>query len=123
MIQSLKYNLKADLEVSFKVKNQRLKMKKGNDLIVIKRINLIDALQAKSFEMETVSGQIESIVVTEIISPSLVIRVPERGFYYFDSNDSDLLCRGDLFVKFDIQFPKELTTQQKSELAEILPGC
>ena len=106
--------------MSFKVKNKRLMQKKGNDLVVIKRISLIDALQAKSFEMETVSGQVESIIVSQIINPTLVIRIPERGFYYFDSKNHDILCRGDLFVKFDIMFPKELNTQQKFELTEIL---
>ena len=64
------------------------------------------------------------MVVTEILSPTTVLKVKNEGFYFNSESKNEFnnsrLIRGDLYVKFDIVFPKELTNLQKDNLKDIL---
>lgn len=116
------------MEIAFKIKSNARFMRREQNLVAIKKITLLEALQAKSFDLENLDGSQVSVVVTDILTPSTVLKVPNQGFYFWkdepfqkqNSGDDNLLRRGDLFVRFDIVFPTDLTTDQKDCLAEIL---
>lgn len=116
------------MEIAFKIKSNSRFMRKEQNLVAIKKITLLEALQAKSFDLENLDGSRVSVVVTDILNPATVLKVPQQGFYFWKeehftkngSRNENLLQRGDLFVRFDIIFPTELTTDQKDCLAEIL---
>lgn len=98
-------------------------MKQDQNLIAIKKITLLEALHAKSFDLTNLDGSQVSVVVSDILTPKTILKVPNQGFYYKpekNDNSEDRLKRGDLFVRFDIIFPTELTPEQKDQLADIL---
>jgi DnaJ-class molecular chaperone len=57
------------------------------------------------------------VPVTDIINPKTVIRIEKQGLIR-DTNESQI--RGDLYVKFMIEFPKFLSYENKELLKEIL---
>jgi DnaJ family protein B protein 4 len=98
-------------------------MRQDENLVAIKRISLLEALHAKSFDLENLDGSQVSVVVTDILTPKTILKVPGQGFYVkSESNEvnQERMKRGDLYVRFDIIFPTELTPDQKDGLAEIL---
>ena len=61
----------------------------------------------------------------QIISPKAVVRIPGEGMPYFttrrdDVDDDVVKMRGDLFVQFEIKFPKTLTDDQRVRIGRIL---
>ena len=93
--------------------------------MAIKQISLMEALEAKSFDLVNLDDSQISVVVTEILSPTTILKVKKQGFYFGAHDGGKLkkksrLVRGDLYVKFDIIFPKELSIMQKDNLREIL---
>ena len=98
-------------------------MRKGNDLIATQKISLAEALEAKSVELENINGSMVSVLVSEIIIPSTLLKIPNKGFYYranLKNENQNRLDRGCMFVKFAIIFPKELSSHQKEQIKIIL---
>ena len=116
------------MEISFKIKPHNGFIREGRNLVAIKRISLLEALEAKSFDLTNLDGTEVSVVVTDILTPTTLLKVPNEGFYFktktpFEEEDSandSRLARGDLYVKFNIIFPSELTVDQKDSLRDIL---
>ena len=64
-----------------------------------------------------------AISVDEIISPSTIKVVPGEGMPIFQSdiNTRDLNDKkGDLYIKFDIQFPEYIDPNKKMEITNLL---
>jgi DnaJ-class molecular chaperone len=62
------------------------------------------------------------VPVDSVITPRTVIKVDGEGMVIIDeaADPLDDPKRGDMFVKFDIRFPKKLTEDQRLRLEKIL---
>lgn len=81
----------------------------GNDLIYSHKISLLDALKSEPVVFQTLDGRSLNIAIDEVIAPQTVKPVTGEGMP-IQSNDPLAALklshtRGDLYIKFDIQFP------------------
>lgn len=92
--------------------------RKGNDLVVNKRISLLEALIGKTLELVTLDGRKISIPVTDIVRPGHEVVIPDEGMPISKEPGK----KGNLRIKFDVKFPSKLTEEQKSDLKRVLGG-
>lgn len=60
-----------------------------------------------------------SLSSDEVISPQTVKKVEGEGMPILNESEPlERLKKGDLYVKFDIQFPEQLSSDQKSQFVE-----
>ncbi|XP_066315488.1 uncharacterized protein [Miscanthus floridulus] len=91
----------------------------GNDLVLKAEVPLVSALTGWSFSFRLLSGKKVSCAFhDEIICPGYEKVIGGEGMPIPEHKGA----RGDLKVKFEIVFPKELTDEQRAGLAEILRG-
>jgi len=91
----------------------------GNDLVLKAEVPLVSALTGWSFSFRLLSGKKVSCTFhDEIICPGYEKVIGGEGMPIPEQKGA----RGDLKVKFEIVFPKELTDEQRAGLAEILRG-
>lgn len=65
------------------------------------------------------NGKVLSLTSDEVIAPTTVKKVEGEGMPILkESEPLEKLEKGDLYVKFDIQFPGQLNPDQKSAFAE-----
>jgi len=88
----------------------------GNDLIKTVDVTLREALLGTSFSVYTLDGKAMDVKVDDIISPDYVKVLPGEGMPLSKSPGS----RGDLKIKFNIQFPKVLSDAQRESLDALL---
>uniref|UniRef100_A0A0D9V8H1 J domain-containing protein n=1 Tax=Leersia perrieri TaxID=77586 RepID=A0A0D9V8H1_9ORYZ len=92
----------------------------GNDLVLKAKVPLVSALTGWSFSFRLLSGKkVSCSFQDEIICPGYEKVIKGEGMPIIDQKGA----RGDLRVKFEIAFPKQLTDDQRNGLAEILRGC
>ncbi|KAL3672392.1 hypothetical protein V7S43_003077 [Phytophthora oleae] len=105
-------------DVVFQVSQQEHNLFKrdGAHLIFTAKLKLSEALGDYCVEVPTLDGRKLAISCNEVVSPSSERVVKKEGMPV--SNQSGE--RGDLRIKFDIAFPRHLTTLQKTALAKIL---
>jgi len=118
-------NSNSALVVKFKSQTQKNIQRKGNDLIQTYNITLQDALQASSVSIITLTGERVKLAIDEIITPQTKRKLDGIGMPIYNDKDymSTLLSKqkkGDLYIRFNVLFPKKLTQEQKNELTEIL---
>lgn len=86
-------------------------------MIYTHQLSLGKALSAmESFEVRTLTDKTILISVDEIINPSSSIVKHGEGMPILGSDGQ----RGELIIKFDIQFPKSLSEAEKDELETVL---
>ncbi|TKW17984.1 hypothetical protein SEVIR_5G404700v4 [Setaria viridis] len=91
----------------------------GNDLVLKAEVPLVSALTGWSFSFRLLSGKKVSLAFQdEVICPGYEKVIGGEGMPIPEQKGA----RGDLRVKFEIVFPKELTDEQRTGLAEILKG-
>ena len=88
----------------------------GNDLITTKVVDLHEALLGTSVFITTLDGKSMSVEIPEIVSPKYVKVLVGEGMPLSKSPNA----KGDMKIKFDVRFPKELTGTQKAQLKTIL---
>ncbi|KAF0919285.1 hypothetical protein E2562_029142 [Oryza meyeriana var. granulata] len=92
----------------------------GNDLVLKAEVPLVSALTGWSFSFRLLSGKkVSCSFQDEIICPGYEKVIKGEGMPIADQKGA----RGDLRVKFEIAFPKQLTDEQRNGLADILKGC
>ena len=84
----------------------------GNDLICTKTVDLHEALLGTSVFITTLNGKSINVEVPEIVSPKYVKVLVGEGMPLSKSPNA----KGDLKIKFDIRFPKELSGTQREAL-------
>ena len=98
----------------------------GNNLVYTRCITLEEAILAESFQITTLDDRVLFISVDEIISQQTATLVKGEGMPVItdDLNELSALSgtqpRGDLIIRYDIQFPKFLSNQQKEALEKII---
>ncbi|XP_044492047.1 dnaJ homolog subfamily B member 1-like [Mangifera indica] len=91
----------------------------GNDLVVNKKISLLEALTGQTYTMPTLDGRNLIIPVTDIIKPGDEVVIPKEGMPI----SKDAGKKGNFIIKFDVMFPSRLTAEQKSYLKRGLGGA
>jgi DnaJ-class molecular chaperone len=90
--------------------------REGNDLIFTRNISLKDALTGTTVEVMTLDDRLLRVPVNEIISPGYVKTVAGEGMPISKTPEQ----KGDMRIKFNIVFPRELSADQKEALKRIL---
>lgn len=85
----------------------------GPDLLVTKRITLAQAVECGQIEIENLDG--ETVQVS--FSHSMEAKIVGKGLPVFNEPKK----RGDLYVKFIVDFPESLTDEQKKVIDRVLP--
>lgn len=88
----------------------------GNDLIKTVTVDLHEALLGTSVFVSTLDGKSINVEVPEIVSPKYVKVLLGEGMPLSKSPNS----KGNLQIKFDIRFPKELSGEQREALKKCL---
>ncbi|KAI3673443.1 hypothetical protein L6452_39562 [Arctium lappa] len=92
--------------------------REGNDLIINRKILLLEALAGKTIELTTLDGRILMIPVTEIVKPGYELIYPNEGMPV----SKEPMKKGNLVIKFDVKYPTTLTAKQKYFLEKALGG-
>ncbi|VVB12852.1 unnamed protein product [Arabis nemorensis] len=82
----------------------------GNDLVVVQKISLMEALTGYTAQVTTLDGRILTVLVDNVISPTYEEVVKGEGMPI----PKDPSRKGNLRIRFSIKFPSKLTTEQKS---------
>lgn len=100
--------------------------RKCNDLIYFHTISLIDALKAEPVFLTTLDDRKLAISIDEIISPQTVKFVKGEGMPIYEdiTQNSDNLLKpvkkGNLYIKFNVIFPKYIDPRKKDEIVALL---
>ena len=131
----LKYPLKgnespgrknSDLIVKIKeIPNKVFKRVNKNDLLYIHKISLRDALNSMPVVFNHLDGRKLNISMDEIISPDTIKIIKNEGMPIIDEEkpiESVTLenKKGDLYIKFDIQFPDYINDKKKRKIIALL---
>ena len=131
----LKYPLKgneypgrknSDLIIKIKeIPHQTFKRVNKNDLLYTHKISLRDALNSTPVIFHHLDGRVLNISMDEIISPDTVKVVKGQGMPIIDEEkpiESIALDnkKGDLYIKFDIQFPDYINDKKKQKIISLL---
>ena len=90
----------------------------NNDLIYVHKVPLRDALTGTVVEIQTLDGRMLRIPVNEIISPGMQKVVPNEGMPVTKFPGT----KGNMRIKFEVLFPKQLSDAQREVLRQALPA-
>ena len=102
-------------------------VRRGDNLIYTHSLSLEDALRSATIAFSTLDGRPMSINLDQPITPQTIHRVEGEGMPKLENKDlfSHLetlktMPKGDLFIKFDIHFPNNLTIEKRQAIVEVL---
>ncbi|KAG5550561.1 hypothetical protein RHGRI_015501 [Rhododendron griersonianum] len=87
----------------------------GNDLVITRRISLVEALTGYTAEITTLDGRNLTVPINTIIGPAHEKVVTGEGMPI----PKEPSKRGNLTIKFDV-FPSRLTSEQKNGIKRLL---
>ncbi|XP_010919404.1 uncharacterized protein [Elaeis guineensis] len=90
--------------------------REGNDLVVTRKVSLVEALTGYTVHLTTLDGRSLTIPINSVIHPSYEEIVPGEGMPI----PKDPSRKGKLRIKFDIKFPTRLTSEQKAGIKRLL---
>ncbi|KAK7412054.1 hypothetical protein VNO78_03500 [Psophocarpus tetragonolobus] len=112
--------LPADIVFLIDEKKHSLFRREGNDLEICVEIPLVDALTGCSISIPLLGGEHMALSFdNNVIYPGYEKVIKGQGMPNPKNNE----IRGDLHVKFLIEFPTKLSEQQRKEAASILQDC
>ena len=118
----------SDLIVEIKeIVHQTFKRVNKNDLLYMHKISLKDALNSCPVIFNHLDGRMLNIAMDEIISPDTCKEVKGEGMpiindeYPIESIALDNK-KGNLYIKFDIQFPDYINEKKKQRIISLLEG-
>lgn len=118
MSEQLPGQIPGDVIVTLRQKPHPRFTRKGNDLHMEMVISLKEALLGFSKSVDHFDGRKVVVSNSKITKPNEVKRIKEEGMPKKDIPSE----RGDLFVKFSLKMPSELTSQQKALVEQIFPS-
>ncbi|CAN4076587.1 unnamed protein product [Withania somnifera] len=104
--------LPADLVFVIDEKPHDIYKRDGNDLIRNYKVTLSEALGGTTVNLTTLDGRALAIPVNEIVRPGYELVVAKEGMPITKEPGN----RGDLKIKFEVEFPTRLTTEQRATL-------
>ena len=107
----------ADIAFVIRDKPHALFTRDGSNIIYTHKLNLRDALCGSVLEIPTLDGRKQGLnLMDEVIKPNTVKKLQGYGLPF----PKEPTRKGDLIVKFDIQFPDRLSGAAKDVLSDIL---
>lgn len=106
----------ADLIFVVDEKPHAIYKRDGNDLIVNQEITLLESLTGKHLELTTLDGRNLTVTLTEIIKPGYELVIQNEGMPI----SKEPRRKGNLRVKFDVEYPARLSAEQKTDLKRVL---
>lgn len=97
-----------DLYIKSNIINDSKYSAEGNDVIVAENIKLTDALLGCSITVTAPDNSNFNLKIPAGIKHKAKLRIPKKGIPYINSGTV-----GNLFVQIEIDYPKELTENQK----------
>jgi len=96
----------------------------GNDLVLEHKITLMEALRAGPIHFTTIENEQIEISIDEVIGPDSVRVIPGKGMPILNNDPLGPIKRdygrGNLILKFDIQFPNNMNEDRKNNLCQLL---
>ncbi|KAJ4953398.1 hypothetical protein NE237_030230 [Protea cynaroides] len=111
--------LAADIIFLIAEKRHPIFKREDNDLILSVELPLVKALTGFTLSIPLLGGEKMGISLNEIVYPGYEKIIPGQGM----PNPRENGKRGDLRVKFLINFPKELSDEQRSDIVNVLQDC
>ncbi|KAH7299118.1 hypothetical protein KP509_25G073600 [Ceratopteris richardii] len=109
----------ADLIFIIDEKPHKVFKRDGNDLVMVQKITLAEALCDSTISVPLLSGKSLTVPLTEIVYPGYEKVIPNEGMPIAKEHGK----KGNLRIKFNIKFPTWLSTDQKSNLKRVLNDC
>jgi len=104
-----------NLIVSFKLASKdKYFSRKKYDILYKHKVSLADVIACAPVRMTALDGRVLNFPVDNVMAPGEVMKVEGHGFPKFTN------LKGDLYIRFDIQFPEQLSKEQKSEILAVL---
>lgn len=103
-----------DLYVRIKVKPHSIFERRGDELLVKKELNIVDALLGKELEIPGISGGAIRVEIPAGFNLKEDLRIRGEGMPKLGTRN-----RGDLLIIFDIKTPKKLSVKAKKLLEEL----
>ncbi len=99
--------------------------RQGNDLIYYHKISLVEALRSQPIRFVTIENETLEIALDEVIDQHSEKIIVGKGMPIFKENQplgaiKREFNKGNLVVRFDIQFPSKLSEQQRIEITKVL---
>ncbi|KAL7157307.1 hypothetical protein ABFS83_02G069200 [Erythranthe nasuta] len=110
--------LPADIIFSIDEKRHPLFKREGDDLELGVEVPLVQALTGCTVPVPLLGGGQITLSIEDIIYPGYEKIIPGQGMPVSKEGK-----RGDLRLKFLVEFPAELSDEQRSEVVSILEGC
>lgn len=88
----------------------------GNDLVHTARISLADALCGASLKIPHLDGSTVEVPVNDVVTPNFTKIIKGKGMPITKTPGAF----GNLIIKFDVMFPRTLSSDQKTQLRTIL---
>ncbi|KAL2491143.1 HSP40/DnaJ peptide-binding protein [Abeliophyllum distichum] len=111
--------LPADIIFAIVEKKHPMFKRRGDDLEVGVEVPLVQALTGCTFSVPLLGGGQMTLSIDEIIYPGYEKIIPGQGMPKFKDEGN----RGDLRLKFLVEFPRELSDEQRSDVVSILQEC
>jgi DnaJ family protein B protein 13 len=94
-----------------------------NDLVYTHKTSLVDILRCLPFEVETFDGRKLVVAPDNVQSPAYAKCVAGEGMPIYEGLEASLngggKSRGNLYIKFDVEFPKQLSKAQKDKISAL----
>lgn len=103
-----------DLYVRVKVEPHKTFARHGDDLLVRKEIDILDALLGLKIEIPTIGGNRIYVEIPAGYNLKEKLRIPGEGMTRFGGRG-----RGDLFIDWDVHTPKKLGAKAKKLLEDL----
>jgi len=113
---SINGEIYGDLKITFQLMNKTAFVRQGLDLIYRKNISLKEALCGFSFDIQHLNGKVLSMNNQNsrtVIKPGYKKVIPSLGMQRENST-------GNLILEFVVDFPEQLSSEQITELQDIL---
>jgi DnaJ-class molecular chaperone len=112
------------LVIQFKQTPHSIFKRFGNDLVLEHQISLIDALNANPIRFKTLEGEEMEMCLDQVITPDTFRIIKFKGMPILNNDPLGPIKRdygkGNLILRFDVQFPSDLNEDKKQQLTTLL---
>jgi DnaJ-class molecular chaperone len=100
---------RGDVHLQIRVTNDTPFVRQGNNLVYVKKVSLKEALCGFKFQIDHLNGNKLGLNMNVIVYPGAKQVIKNLGF-----------PGGDLIIEFVIEFPEQLSQEQKDSIANVL---